>query len=1121
MIKKLIPILLIAILCVSMPITALATDEKKMLYLTVSYDEPIIKDRLLYLALKRIGYDVNVDAMGMSGAILMANNGEKDGICTQTIGLEKTNPNLVMVPEVVGSIKFEVYGRADSAYNISSWEDLSGLRIGIQFQKPYIENHLPKDISPPIRKDTIPLLFEAMEAGECDVVIITNALPTDTSIPIYAKKVGIAEVTSTYSYLNKKYEYLVPQLAKSIASLKADGTYDKVNNQQEVVADQRKFALHISSFYTDMEREQQISEGIDSVFFESENVDLYTVSLNSNRILDDISRAKAIFSPLRASILKNIPDVIIVSDEMAMGFLENYYNRLFSNVPVIYCALNDINSDMLWSVENQVTGVDETISAFETAELMLKLFPDTKNIFVINDYIQKGRLWKSEIDSQLSPLKNRVNISHNENSSFADLLQTIKNLPPDTLILTGFYYVDGIDTMYSTKNIHTRINENASVPVFSLMDTSIGYGQLGGKYSNNEKMGQIAGQMALEVLSDKPTNEIQNISDTTYLNKWIFDYNVLEKWNISTNSLPIDSEILNRPISLYEANPTAFNLLLALIFGALAIVIALTVFMIVLGRRNKQLIKAQMSLHTAEELKEAAYSASEAKSLFLSNMSHEIRTPLNAIIGMTSIAKKMDNIDKIKGCLSTVESSSAHLLALINDVLDISKIEAGKIELHNTPFYLEDTLNSLIGVISVKAREKMQEVLVRIENDTSMLLCGDSMRLSQVIMNLVANAVKFSDKNSKILVTVHDKARAKNRILIEISVEDQGIGLTEEEITRLFQPFQQADSSFTKRYGGTGLGLAISKEIVTMMGGEIWVTSTPDKGSNFTFNVWLDLVEEPLNHPHSSISNGKQMHVLVVDDYFEARNYFCSLLKIQGVRSQMAADAKEAISIIKECEAMGDAINIILMNYYPGDDDIIQSVRQVCTEGLSPISFILMSVCDLQSQWENGKHEWFNLFLPKPTLPTALFAKLNDAFGISGGHVHPNEKEIVQYSGKHALLVEDIEINREILKAMLEPTCIAITEVTNGKEAVEIFEANPGMYDIILMDVQMPVMDGYTATRTIRGSAHPRGATIPIIAMTAYAFREDIEAAVDAKMNGHVSKPLDMSKLIFELNRFL
>jgi CheY-like chemotaxis protein/nitrogen-specific signal transduction histidine kinase len=414
-------------------------------------------------------------------------------------------------------------------------------------------------------------------------------------------------------------------------------------------------------------------------------------------------------------------------------------------------------------------------------------------------------------------------------------------------------------------------------------------------------------------------------------------------------------------------------------------------------------------LHDITELvhaKEAAENASVAKSSFLANMSHEMRTPMNAVIGMTMIAKNSDSVERKDYCLKKIEDASTHLLGVINDILDMSKIEANKFELSFTTFDFEKMLQKVVNVINFRVEEKKQKLIISVDGRIPHTLIGDDQRLSQVITNLFSNAVKFSPEHGMIRLNARLDEERGGVCLIRVSVTDTGIGISEEQMSRLFSSFEQADSSTSRKFGGTGLGLAISKRVIKMMGGEIWVDSELGKGSTFTFTMKAERAADASSGPPRVVPG--------------------------------RAPARERAGADAPAEA----------------------------EGARP-----------------------------------------DGSG--------------RFDGRHMLLVEDIEINREIVLALLEPTGLEITCAENGAEALRIYGEAPSRYDLIFMDVHMPEMDGYEATRRIRALGAPEAAAVVIIAMTANVFREDVEKCLDAGMNDHIGKPLDFDEVLAKLREYL
>jgi len=515
---------------------------------------------------------------------------------------------------------------------------------------------------------------------------------------------------------------------------------------------------------------------------------------------------------------------------------------------------------------------------------------------------------------------------------------------------------------------------------------------------------------------------------------------------------------------------------------------------------------------------EAAQAASRAKGEFLSCMSHEMRTPMNAIIGMTAIGKMSTHIKKKDDAFHKIESASKHLLGVINDILDMSKIEAGKLELSSVNFEFEKMLQNVVNVINFRVEERRQQLYVSIDKNIPSMFIGDNQRLSQVITNLLSNAVKFTPEGGIIRLASKLISSKDGVYRIQISVEDTGIGISEEQKTRLFLSFEQAEADTTRKYGGTGLGLAIVKPIVELMGGEITVESELGKGSRFTFSVLLrrETRDKTLMLDKSVV--WENISIFAVDSDPEIREFFMAFSESNGIECAVAASAEKALEMLKQKH---DYNFYFICKMLP-DIDGIELARRIKENAAQKAIVTVMSSSELIATEGDINDGYVDESLPTPLFPSDIVDIINKHIGTkSRSDTGMQEDPANDFSGRKALLAEDVDINREILMELLEPTGLVIDCADNGAEAVRMFSETPDEYDIIIMDVQMPVMDGYEATRRIRDFDIPKSKTIPIIAMTANVFREDIEKCLASGMNNHLGKPLDIGALLGLLNNYL
>ncbi|MDR0851038.1 MAG: response regulator [Clostridiales Family XIII bacterium] len=524
-------------------------------------------------------------------------------------------------------------------------------------------------------------------------------------------------------------------------------------------------------------------------------------------------------------------------------------------------------------------------------------------------------------------------------------------------------------------------------------------------------------------------------------------------------------------------------------------------------------------------IQQQTLAASSAKSDFLANMSHEMRTPMNAIIGMTSIGKSSDDIKKKDYCLSKISDASVHLLGVINDILDMSKIEANKFELSYTDFNFEKMLLRITNVLAFSIDTKDIHYSVNIDNAIPPFLYSDEQRIAQVITNLLSNAIKFTPEGGSIRLNAIrvGEDRDNDSSYIQISVSDTGIGITPEQKGRLFSSFEQADNSTSRKYGGTGLGLAISKKIIEMMNGTLSVDSTEGEGSTFTFMI---PVKRGTGESKFLLPKGigwNNIRVLAVDDAEETREYFQSTSNMLGFHCDVARDSYEAIEII----------NNSVLNYHvifvdwkmPGMNgiELTKKIKAKYQDNAKAIVIMISAV-----QWNDiepeAKRAGVDGFIAKPLFTSTLTDTINSCLSIEEHMKYAGVDEAVEkpkFEGVRILLAEDIEINREIVFGLFENTGAIISSAENGKVALELFRTDPDAYDIIFMDIHMPEMDGYEATRRIRALEAPKARTTPIIAMTANVFSQDIEQCITAGMNDHVGKPLDMSEVMDKLERQL
>ncbi|MCL2220618.1 MAG: response regulator [Chitinispirillia bacterium] len=510
---------------------------------------------------------------------------------------------------------------------------------------------------------------------------------------------------------------------------------------------------------------------------------------------------------------------------------------------------------------------------------------------------------------------------------------------------------------------------------------------------------------------------------------------------------------------------------------------------------------------------------SRQKSAFLANMSHEIRTPMNAIIGMTYIGKSADDASRKDYCLDKIENASQHLLGVINDILDMSKIEANMFELSKEEFEFEKMLQRIVSIVGFRADEKKQKLSVYIDKSIPRTLVGDDQRLAQVITNLLGNAVKFTPEEGSITLDTRFVGEEDGVYTIRVTVKDSGIGISAEQQKKLFRSFQQADSGTSRRFGGTGLGLVISQNIVGMMGGKIELESKAGKGSSFSFTFKAKRGMRKNTGLSEMGVDWDNISIMVVDDDQDILNYFVDIMQRLGASCDTALNGEEALANIGK----NGLYNIYFVDWKMPDMDGIKLARAIKAKTESPEDAVIIMIS--AAEWSNiaaeAKKAGVDKFLSKPLFQSAIADAIAEVIGVKQLPEEKKDDYNGIFDGYKILLAEDVEINREIISVFVEPTRLKIDFAENGLDAVAKFERFGDEYHMILMDLQMPEMDGYEATRKIRELGHAKAKSVPIIAMTANVFKEDIEKCLDAGMNGHIGKPVNIDEFFGVLRKYL
>ena len=572
------------------------------------------------------------------------------------------------------------------------------------------------------------------------------------------------------------------------------------------------------------------------------------------------------------------------------------------------------------------------------------------------------------------------------------------------------------------------------------------------------------------------------------------------------------------------------NFFKVMLISSIAVAVVLLTILMLLQKARKAEAAARKAASDTQELNaklqvavEKAESANRAKSTFLSNMSHDIRTPMNAIIGFTTLAlSNIDDTDRVKDYLGKTLASSNHLLSLINDVLDMSRIESGKIHLEEVEVNLSDVLHDLKTIVSGQIYAKQLKLYMDAMDVTDEDVYCDKTRLNQILLNLLSNAIKFTPAGGTVSVRVRQLAgKVRGCGQYEFRIKDNGIGMSQEFAQKIFEPFERERTSTVSGIQGTGLGMAITKNIVDMMGGTIEVQTAQGKGTEFT--VCVPMRAQTEQRPVEKITELEGLKALVVDDDFNTCDSVTKMLVKVGMRAEWTLSGKEAVLRARQSIEMSDVYHAYIIDWRLPDMNGIEVTRQIRSlHDDTPI--IILTAYDWSDIEVEAKAAGVTAFCAKPMFMSDLRETLMSALGQKPADAVQRllPEKNADFKGKHILLVEDNELNREIAQEILREYGFLVDSAENGAVAVEkVSTAAPGSYDLVLMDVQMPIMDGYTATRKIRALDDPARAKLPILAMTANAFDEDRRNALESGMNGFLSKPIVIDDLVQELRKIL
>jgi signal transduction histidine kinase/CheY-like chemotaxis protein len=861
--------------------------------------------------------------------------------------------------------------------------------------------------------------------------------------------------------------------------------------------------LLINSLNQNMPWQKAVESGLRTKLLEhTTGFDLFIENMDSARF-DGVQQKSIIRQYLQQKYQGKKIDIIITRGVPAATLVSSF-DHLFSGVPKIY-----LSPGRKIKVSDDETGliIKPKLDFKQATQDAVNLINPTKLIVILDKNSEIGFNYYKTLYPLITKNFSHISIEEWFDVPTDELINKVSNAPSDSIIIFTPIFRRYNDSMISPYQLLELLTPDSNAPIVSYWSSMLGSGILGGHLLSGNNIGKQAAESVIYFINNKKLRPV----DVKKLSGHYYDWRQLGKFNLDTKKLPKDSVISYHEPSNFEKNKI-------LIYTTMIIIVLLGSFLaFVLFSNNKRLqllkeldserlkLEERVDQRTKEFLhaKEEAEHLASIKSEFLANMSHEIRTPMNGVIGLTNILLDCDDLPpKQKNYLEKIKYSSDQLLTVINDILDFSKIESGNINIEKHPFSINSVVDYIKTTFEHQALEKGIEFTIDISPDVHSDLMGDIVRINQVLLNLCSNAIKFTSQGKvSLTIQAEETSNKQEPILIIFKVKDSGIGISPEKTPHLFEAFTQEDSSTTRNFGGTGLGLTISRRLCKIMGGDISVTSTPNIGSEFTASLKIRLNDQIITQDSHNLTFPTPFNVLVVDDNYLALKAVGEQLSLMGLPSTLCTSAQEALDII---EHEPSKFRVLITDWTMPVMNGSAFLSHVNSMSYKPFELVIVLTAYNKDVIKNHAQNLnITSIFQKPVLTSVLFNIMQKNIGeLTKLTPHPTKNSLV---GLKILVAEDNAINQLIISKMLEKEGIITEMVSNGSECTQAVELQE--FDLILMDIHMPIMDGIEASKIIRNSDNKNIANIPIIALTANVMESDIAHYLSIGMNAHIAKP--------------